>query len=290
MQLGSGLPPISLTERERLLADSLPMINSHAAIVCIGGDSIYSGVYASSHGYHGILTAGHCASAFLDAEMIALPVSEESHRLIVDPMAFDHVPIGQNEGNEYPLSGPDLSFVVIREDRLVDLIKSRGYCFYDIDKHRTRFEECFTPDMDELNWCVQGSPREITKLEACSFDGEECSTLVTTTAVVQGVLKAWEIRGGFDYVTVMVGSGFEDFPASYNGVSGGAIWYQRFVSSDRGGYEVEPILAGIAVWQSQTADKRGVAVRRITGHGWVSIYAQVRTALCHKRIEEDGPG
>jgi len=82
-------------------------------------------------------------------------------------------------------------------------------------------------------------------------------------------------------------SGFEEFPASYKGVSGGGIWYQRFVSTDGKTYDVEPILAGVAVWQSKKPSvKKGYKVRTVTGHGWVSIYGHARSALAEKRASK----
>src|SRR6266568_3173605 len=156
-QKGKGIPPLPPEEIERLLVGSAPTIKGHAAIVHVEGDFIYSGVYASSFGYDGILTAGHCAADFLAATHIALSVSDAKHRLWVEPRAFEHVRIGYDEAEGYTTSGPDLSFVIIRDEELIRLIKRQNLEFYDLDFHRTRVKEVFTPEMHTVNWAVEGN-------------------------------------------------------------------------------------------------------------------------------------
>ena len=150
----SGIPPIPHTEIERLLAKSAPTIQRHAAIIHIEGDFIYSGVYAKSFGYEGILTAGHCASDFMAAKHIALSVSELIHQLWVEPNAFEHVPIAYDETEGYTSSGPDLSFVVIRDEHLLRTIKNQNLAFYDLDYHRARVNEVFAGDLAKFNWSL----------------------------------------------------------------------------------------------------------------------------------------
>ena len=220
------------------------------------------------------------------ADHIALSVSEAKHQLWVEPKAFEHVRIGYDEIEGYPLSGPDLSFVIIRDESLLRIIKNQDLEFYDLDHHRTRVEEVFTADMDYINWSVEGNPGEKIEVKNELVDGKEQTMTVTTAALVQGNLEGYELRDQFDYVTILLGSGFEEFPASYKGVSGGGIWYQRFVTRNGKTYDVEPILAGIACWQGHRTVKKGYKVRAITGHGWVSIYGHVRKALAEKRASE----
>src|SRR6266446_4950470 len=278
------IPPLPLEEIERLLVRSDPIIKRHAATVHIESDFIYSGVYATSFGYEGILTAGHCANEFLAADHIALSVSDERHQLWVKPTAFEHVRIGYDEFEGYTSSGPDLSFAIIRDQKLLRIIKTQNHEFYDLDYHSTKVKEVFTPDMHNINWAVEGNPGEKIEVKKETVDGKEQTTIFTTAALVQGNLAGYQLREPFDYVTILVGSGFDAFPASYKGISGGGIWYQRFVSTDGKTYDVEPILAGVAVWQSEKPTvRKGYKVRTVTGHGWVSVYGHVRLALAEKR-------
>lgn len=183
----------------------------------------------------------------------------------------------------YTSSGPDLSFVIIRDKGLIGIIKSQNFEFYDLDYYRTKIEEVFTPDTDNFNWCVEGNPGEKIEVKKEFVGGKEQTVTVTTDAIVQGNFAGCEFRGEFDYVKILLGSGFEAFPDSYKGVSGGGIWYQRFVTKDGKNYDVEPTLAGIACWQGKQRKMHGYKVRIITGHGWVSIYGHVRKALAEKR-------
>lgn len=104
--------------------------------------------------------------------------------------------------------------------------------------------------------------------------------------MIQGNLVEYNSINKFDYIKLYIGSGFEEFPDDYNGMSGGGIWYQMFQTNDGKAFTVKPILAGVAMWQSEVMLKKGYKVRCITGHAWVSIYAHVRKALAQKRAGE----
>lgn len=79
----------------------------------------------------------------------------------------------------------------------------------------------------------------------------------------------------------------KEFPDDYNGMSGGGIWYQMFLTGDGRQFSVKPILAGVACWQSEVTLKRGYKVRCLTGHAWVSIYGYVRRVLAERRASEN---
>jgi hypothetical protein len=108
------------------------------------------------------------------------------------------------------------------------------------------------------------------------------------SAIVQGTLAEYVLdeANNFDYLGLHVGASFEDFPKSYNGVSGGGIWYQKFIRVTESSYVAEPFLAGVACWESEATIKRGWKVRKVTGHGFVSIYSQLRRALYDKWVNE----
>ena len=281
MDAKSGLPPIPVEEIEKLLAGSAPAIQRHAAVVILQNEWIFSGVFVKSVGYEGILTAGHCASEFLAGERFALSVSEDWHQVWVEPKAVEHVSVGYDEAVGYTSNGPDLSFIIIHDKNLRSIIRSQGLEFYDLDTNKVR--EVFGNDFAKFNWSVAGNPNEKVQVTKELVEGQLQKMVSTTATLIQGNFYGYDIRDNFDYVTLLLGSAFEEFPASYKGVSGGGIWYQRFITNDGKTYKVEPILAGVACWQSERTVKRGWKVRSIAGHGWVSIYGHVRRTLAEKR-------
>jgi hypothetical protein len=284
----SGIPPIPTGEIERLLRESAPSIWRHTAIVSLGKDQAFSGVFAKSLGYMGILTAGHSAERFLAEERIALVVSEVSHRLIVNTKDFDHVRIGYDEFEGYVSGQPDLSFVIIRDKKLLQLLYNLKLSFYDLDVSSKRVREVFLnreKPMSRFNWSVAGCPRGNIEITRQLMHGQSQEIVSAPSALIQGNLLEYEIVNEFD-LKLYMGSGFEEFPNDYNGMSGGGIWYQMFQTDDGKKFSVNPLLAGVARWQSAITPKNGYKVRCITGHAWVSIYGRVRLALAVKQASE----
>lgn len=290
MTKNSGLPPIPTEEIERLLRESAPSIWRHIAIISLGNNQAFSGVFAKSFGYEGILTAGHSAEQFLAKERVALAVSELSHRLIVNSKDFDHVRIGYDECEGYASSQPDLSFVIIRNKELLQLLRNLELSFYDLDTAGANVREVFLnrdKPLAKFNWSVAGCPRGKVEIANQLIDGQSHEIITSPSALIQGNLVEYELVSDFDYLKLYIGSGFEEFPDDYNGMSGGGIWYQKFLTDDGKQFSVKPILAGVSRWQSEITLKKGYKVRCITGHAWVSIYGYVRRVLAEKRVAEN---
>lgn len=76
MSYVNGKPPIADEEILRLLNESAPLSLRHVAIISLGNGQEFSGVFAKSVGYEGILTAGHSAEQFLANENLTLVLSE----------------------------------------------------------------------------------------------------------------------------------------------------------------------------------------------------------------------
>lgn len=275
--------PLPEKELERLLEESAPAIKQHAAIIHAEADFLCSGVYATSCGYLGILTAGHCAREFV-TKRAALTIAEEPHQLFVTPDAFEEVPVGyEPESKE-----PDLSFVIIRDKSLLLTILESELGFYNLDSRMGELREILTAGtFNRITWSVEGNPGKRETVATRIVNGREARVTTTTAALLLGSLKEWEFRGEFDYVTLLLGSGVEEYPDCYKGVSGGGIWYQRLIQAN-GIYTVEPMLAGIACWQGPEFFKKPYTGRPIHGHGWISIYAHVRKALADKAVLERG--
>jgi len=291
MEIKSGIPPIPTEEIERLLRESAPEIWRHIAIISLGGNQAFSGVFAKSFGYDGILTAAHSAEQFLTDERVALAVSEESHRLIVSSTDFDHVRVGYDEVEGYTNSQPDLSFVIIKNPDLLRLIRNLKLSFYDLDIAAAGVKEVLlNPEKPfaRFNWSVAGCPRAQVEIANQLIEGQAREIITNPTALIQGSLVEWysDPANNFDYLKLYLGSGFEEFPDDYDGMSGGGIWYQMFLTEDGINFAVKPILAGVARWQSAMTVKDGYKIRCITGHAWVSIYGHVRRILAEKRAAE----
>ena len=207
----------------------------------------------------------------MEKERVAFTVSELAHQLWVDCKLLDHVPIERVDEN-----GPDLSFLIIKDVKLIELLERQKKSFYDLDGQDVGLLQ---QSLVTTYWCICGSPRE--KLEQkYALINNEVHMLNTTPCVgMQSRLIKIESRGEYDYVHLELLAEIEDYPVDYTGVSGSGIWYQRFVTSDDINYKVEPILAGIVVWQQ----KRKGNSRTIEGHCYQSIYWHVRKALKEKR-------
>lgn len=275
----ASLPPQDI---EALLRQSLPTVQRHSVIVHLENDWVCSGVYAKCFEYEGILTAGHCANTFLAARRLALSVSESRHQLWVEPTSLEHVPIENGLTGNTPANEPDLSFVIIRDKKLSATIRECGFEFYDLNANREQVKKTFATVPDNIPWCVAGNPSEKVHVTIKRVEGQLEKMVQTNAAVIQGNLVDYSFEDGFDLIRLVVGSDFEGFPESYDGVSGGGIWYQRFVTKDGKSFVVEPILAGIACWQSERTLRHIYKVRGITGYGWVSIYGIVPSELSLK--------
>jgi hypothetical protein len=238
--------------------------------------AVYSGTYVSCCGYNGILTAGHCAEAFLSENAFSLGVKQTNHLLTAKPSDFEHLQIDYDATDGYTLDGPDLSFLIIKANDLLEVLKSQNIDFFNLDRQNVNF---FQEPLAKFNWYVAGCPRAAVQETKEQINGEEYTIIHSTASGFQCNLIDMEKRGNFDYVKLDAPSGQHDFPDDYNGVSGGGIWYLRFVTKDGKVYSVEPILAGVAVWQSTESNGQ----RKITGHGNDSIYGRIRQVLAVKR-------
>jgi hypothetical protein len=265
------IPKLTELETRELLRGSADFIYPHTAIIVRLDTTICSGVFAKSFGYHGILTAGHCAELIFEKERVAFAVSELAHHLWVDCKSLHNVPIEQVKPN-----GPDLSFLIFKDAKLIDLLEQQKKSFYDLDCQDVGLLQ---QPLVTTHWCICGSPRE--KLEQYfALINNETHVLNTTPCVgMQSRLKKIEFKGKYDYMHLELLTKIEDYPVDYTGVSGSGIWYQRFITTDGITYKVEPILAGVVAWQ----ERRKNNSRTIIGHCYHSIYWHVRKALKERR-------
>jgi hypothetical protein len=270
-------------EIERLLVSTAPFIRRHSAIISLGGNNQFSGVYAKLGRCKGIITARHCADDFLARPHVALVVKDVAHKLLVDTTDFEHLRIAYDETDDHPT---DLSFLIIKDIILVNIIESEDHDFYDLAAFdKNILMEIVNGTCQRFNWCVVGNPNVKVEEQKKIIDGKVENVAVSVSAIIQGSFTGYELNEhAIDYITLTIGSGFEDYPNTYQGVSGGGIWYQRFITDDVNNYRAEPILAGIARSQSEQTIKDGWKVRTIRGHGLFAIYARLRKDLVDKLL------
>jgi hypothetical protein len=271
----SAIPPIPEEHLYKMLSNCELGLRHYSVDVGLKDKTFYSGTYIKTCGYEGILTAGHCASSFLSKTGFNLGVKDTRHLLVATPSDFEHVAIDYDVTEGYTLDGPDLSFLIIKDKSLIDILRSQNVEFYDLDRQDI---SVFQSDMARFSWAVSGCAIESVEESKEQINGEEHTLISATSALMQCNLVDFETRGSFDYIKLDALSGQYNFPKDFKGFSGGGIWYLRFVTKDGKVYSIEPILAGVAVWQS-TANN---GIRRITGHSYNSIYGRVRQVLTGK--------
>lgn len=231
-----------------------------------------SGVFVNTIGYFGILTAHHVATPVLACPTFGLCIAETVHEKWVESKHFQHVPIGFIHGKDYDENGPDLSFIIIRDQNLLATLKSlKSFCYLD-----TKDLEYFESPLDRMCWQITGSPVEASTLVGVHY--VEGPLVRYENFVGDAIFHGRTVRDGFDYLQMRVPHGEHNFPKNYQGVSGGGMWLIPFsAESDDAStirYEM-PILAGINFYQSDIINNE----RIITGHGHESIYGRLRQTL-----------
>jgi hypothetical protein len=265
------IPKLTPAQTFELFKSSGDLIYPRTAIIVRLDTTVCSGIYAKSFGYYGILTAGHCAELIFQEPRVAFAVSQRVHHLWVDCDSLEHVPIEQVQDN-----GPDLSFLIFKDPKLIELLESLNVHFYDLDAQDVGILQ---QPLLTTHWCVCGSPREKLEQKFASINNS-LHVLNTTPCVgMQSRLIKIDFDGKYDYVHLELLAKIEEYPVDYTGVSGSGIWYQRFVTSNGNDYRVEPILAGVVAWQLPCKNNS----RTIIGHFYRSIYWHVREALKEKR-------
>jgi hypothetical protein len=273
------MPNLPKDKYSDLLASSDGIIHKHTATMVLIDTTLCSGVYTKSSGYCGILTAGHCVELLFQYPKFGLMVANHIHQLWVEQEAVEHVAVEMVQTH-----GPDLSFLIIRNPALVKLIEDQGFTFYDLDHQHLKL---FRGQLLTANWCVVGSPHEKLKEVEVLIDNQQHRLLESNAVGMQAFLQEIETRGKYDYVTLEIPCGLEEYPKEYIGVSGGGIWYQPFATTDDINYRLEPILAGITAWQHRPRMKLfpsgdSLPSRNVEGHCYRSIYEMVRKLLAAK--------
>jgi hypothetical protein len=93
---------------------------------------IGSGTLVEMDGIEGILTANHVAEDILTFSSFALCIGEFKHRLdIFDKTIIQHIVVGKPPNNTPPQIGPDMSFLRIRDESLLQKLRDQK-AFYPL--------------------------------------------------------------------------------------------------------------------------------------------------------------
>jgi hypothetical protein len=257
---------------DKLVTKAHNDINHYAAIFVFEKEEISSsGVFVNTCGYEGILTAHHVAEALLKNPSFGLVISQTEHSFNVRSTHCVHVPIGVIK--PYSELGPDLSFIIIRDQNVLGTIKRfKSFCFLD-----NRDLDYFKQPFQRMLWCVSGSPYEAAKMLPSPASGGRLKQFNSFLGEI--IFDSREERDSFDYLKFIVPNGTQGYPKNYQGVSGGGIWLVPFTFDDSERMETVrteiPILAGIAFYQLEIDNDQ----KFLICHGFDSIYTRLRETL-----------
>lgn len=169
------LPPNQI---QQLVENSISFIGRYSAIMILSPDVVYSGTFVNCFGYVGILTAGHCASALMESSEFYLVIRKQTliiwesmHRLEVQPKQLFHLRIGHNEAEGYALSEPDLSFLIIKDRRILNELIANSWFSYDMSKLKIGDTGLVEGRFSRNNWMIVGNAAEDTKTRTFVMNG-----------------------------------------------------------------------------------------------------------------------
>lgn len=220
-----------------------------------------SGTLIDAFGTLGVLTAHHVVAQTLDRDKSAtfgLNIAKHLHRFEIPRECVEHIPLGWPQSKEYTASGPDLSFLKLSGEPILSTIKSKKR-FYRITGNP--IDEFRVSDLQKAPfWWIAGAP-------LCRSSRSDRGALTAKHLVAEVNFKSLTQRGKFDYLTLDAGSGEHSFPADYNGVSGGGVWFSPLLIEDENKFDTLTIgrcqLMGVAYFQMDPINNR----REILAHG-----------------------
>jgi hypothetical protein len=254
------------------IANACEAIKDYMAIFIFEDGKIGSGTFIRTGGLSGLLTAWHVAEHLSNFQEFVLCATDSPHRLSISSDLMDHVPIGVVPQGSMPEEGPDLSFLIIRDEGLLEKLRTIK-SFYPLDSSRS---PCIHPLLNQkIWWGVAGSPGESLKRSHENYQGGPLTRLLNFVGADRFPFQMFE-KGDFDYLQLTVSSGHAPFPKDYDGMSGGGFWTLPMEIDPSGEIRHRtPILAGVEF--AQSAWQNGERI--LTGHGSRSIYACLRRAL-----------
>jgi hypothetical protein len=281
----AGFVKINLSTDDILaphLAKAAAIVKNYSVIFLIDEEPVGSGTLSIAARALGISTAFHVAQHVMSHPQFVLCVSDSPHRLEIDSVLLEHIPVGSPPDGDGVETGPDLSFLVIKDPTLVaQLQKLRS--FFQLDSARV---PSFHPALGRHFWAVAGTYRDSFSRVSDDYQGGPLSRM--TNFVGTGLFPFDLLSvGEFDYLKLTLPAGGFGFPESYKGLSGGGVWLipmeaDAIQSDGSGGKGLPvgdpstiglraPVLVGVQFCQS----KRESRERVLTAHGPNSLHLQL---------------
>jgi hypothetical protein len=233
-----------------------------------------SATLVSAHGAYYLLTAHHVAKEVCgkSEKPLGINIDPNPHQFFIEQSMLQHIEVGKPPTENSP-DGPDISAIrILDPDKLTRIGSKKS--FYRLDgKSSDTYNEKY--DMD--SWWIAGAPFEFTYGEGEPGTGHY--VLGVTHFHAEATFMSVASRDGFDFLSLSAYAGSHQFPANYQGVSGGGIWFApQTIDPDVGMSSLSyasPFLAGVAYYQQPTESDQML----IFGHGPESIYQRVYQAL-----------
>ncbi len=209
----------------------------------------------------GILTCAHVVTAVKKQKVIGLLCNGGSETQIqgikIECSALRSVVLKGDCDEE---DGPDLGFLMLPAHTM-NMMEALSSAI-DLGQQRDRHDQRVT-----AKTYMEAATGMIGEWTSEPEVGPIITKVTFTSFLMGGEISPLDARGGYDRLLFTPGR-IDNLPKSFEGMSGGGIWYLGLNGSEESGYEVEERrLMGIAYYQ--TAD------RRIVGHGRDSIYKRL---------------
>jgi hypothetical protein len=239
----------------------------------VGSDfwPIGSGTLVKTRGFEGILTAHHVAAEVSRRGVVGLCILDELHLFYGPISGLEDVPVGASPCNSPPETGPDLSFLVIRDPLLMAKLKEFKE-FYTLDK-----QPSLHPIFGNRHaWSITGTiGSRSVKTETDDGTRAKISQFIGGGRYQHTIKRDRE----FDYIYLTVPSGPDHFPDDYEGISGGGFWLLPMeIGANKDPCTIrhrQPILAGVEFAQLEWKGGERILV----GHGPNSIYRRLPQSI-----------
>jgi hypothetical protein len=259
---GSFLTPVGF-DAVPFLKWSVDEIKNYTLGFVFETPTVASGTFINAQGKNGILTAHHVAKTVMKLEKFGLSIRDYMHEVWVVPDDFEHIPIGENPNES--VNGPDLSFLRIRNTKLIGTIAARKSFYFLDSKDPSKPKDL----LKCTHWFTSGCPDESKQ----DFSDDPQGPVLGVHEFIGAVtFKKRYKRNGFDFLKIELPTD-NRWPDNCKGMSGGGLWLAPLECSPDDRKKIRhgaPILAGVNYYQTE---------RILTAHGPDSIYRNVIQAL-----------
>jgi hypothetical protein len=253
------------------ILEKAEILSHHYGVIFAQDGKVFgSGTLVTANGIHGILTAHHVAIIpyLREGEEFCFCIRDDmAHCVDANTSQFQHVFLGDSRRNRFEHSGPDLSFLMITDPKLLATLSSKK-SFYPLVR-TTDFSQCPPDKLRQYPCFVSGSPQELST-DMGIYKGERLTKFVHLQ--LPGVFRSLKQKQGFDYLRLEVWRGIRGFPKEYGGVSGGGIWVPVAQEMKTADVDFYPVLQGVVFYESCPYNGEGGPRRLLIGHGPDSIY------------------